>query len=146
MTIRRKELSVLDSSLLLATPPKQEIDLPQGVRELFSDGAVMPEQFYHPRRCLNLNSGVAELMLAVLGDALNCLQKQTKMNQLSVQRAAQEAEEWLWTDDLHWPFSFLNICLALGLDSHGIRLRMGGWKKRIPYRSPVRRKIQPRRR
>lgn len=145
MAMSRERLSAPQSTSLLETIPKREIDTFQGVKELLSDGAVMPEQFYSSRCCLNPNSGVAELMGAVLVDALNCLQKQTETNWPPTQRAVREAEKWLWTDDPHWPFSFLNICLALGLDPQGIRLRMGSWKKRIPYRSPIR-KIRHRRR
>src|SRR5262249_14598525 len=41
---------------------------------------------------------------------------------------------WFASTDRRWPYSFENICAALGLDARGIRRRLGVAR----YRKPVR--------
>lgn len=84
--------------------------------------AVMPEQFFSLPCCYD--KGEAALMYAVLEDALNCFAKQFVENGLRVRSLAEEAERWLFSDDDCWPFSFVNICLALKIDPGYVRLRL----------------------
>jgi hypothetical protein len=84
------------------------------------------------------------LMSAVLEDAFRCFQKQFEVENPSVRRAAQKAEEWFVIDESHWPFSFVSICDVLGLEPNFIRQRLKDWgglpghsaDKDITYRSP----------
>ena len=64
-----------------------------------------------------------DLMYAVLQDAIHCFQGQATRNVPDTQRLAREAEEWVFSDDVDWPFSFLNICVVLGLDPYLPSLR-----------------------
>ncbi len=61
------------------------------------------------------------LMLAVLEDAAatvsRCAGRQTSPDQ----RAVEEVERWYSSEDGHWPFSFINVCDALGLDPSCLR-------------------------
>lgn len=75
----------------------------------------------------------AALMRAVLEDAINCFRNQFHSTGRRQQRLAREAEEWLFSDDSHWPFSFLHICAVLGLDPEYIRLGL----KRLSQHRPV---------
>jgi len=68
-------------------------------------------------------------MRAVLEDAVNCFQKQSAKSGRHAQRLAREAEEWLFSDDPHWPFSFVNICAVLGLDPGYVRLGLKRWRQ-----------------
>lgn len=91
------------------------------VYELFSYMSVLPEQFYGPQTSIASGRPEAELMRAVLEDALLCFQKGLVRQGRRVQRLAREAEEWLFSDDSRWPFSFVSICAVLGLEPEYIR-------------------------
>jgi len=83
--------------------------------------AVLPEQFHGSPVNTNVARGEVALMRAVLEDAIACFQKQVLKKGRRALRLAREAEEWLFTDDQQWPFSFLNICNVLGIDPGYIR-------------------------
>lgn len=83
--------------------------------------AILPEQFHGSPIGVHAARGEVALMRAVLEDALECLQKQSRKTGRRAQRLAREAEEWLLKDDQQWPFSFLNICHVLGIDPGYIR-------------------------
>ena len=91
--------------------------------------AVLPEQFYNlPDNTDKVRSEVA-LMYAVLDDAVRCFQRQAVTDGRRAQRLAREAEEWFFTDNYHWPFSFVNICAVLGLDAEYLRLGLARWRQ-----------------
>jgi len=77
-------------------------------------------------------SGEIALRRAILEDALVCFQKQTVTGGQRVQRLAREAEEWFFTNDYSWPFSFVNVCAALKLDPGYIRLGLKRWRQDPP--------------
>lgn len=87
----------------------------------FSLAAVMPEQFYDRIAPTAALHGVLALMHAVLDDALWTWKKQFIAKGRRDQRLAREAEEWFFNENDSWPFSFVNICEALGLDPAYIR-------------------------
>ena len=89
---------------------------------LLSSDAMLPAQFYSPPDSTYKTRGESALMCAVLDDAINCFQKQFVMDGRRVQRLAREAEEWISSNDRSWPFSFINICEALGLDPEYLHL------------------------
>jgi hypothetical protein len=59
-------------------------------------------------------------MRAVLEDAVQCLAGEVGPRQERPQLAA-EARHWFVIEDLHWPFSFANVCDALGFDVERLR-------------------------
>ena len=99
---------MLDNSWI--NPIEQEIILPAQ----FAEGgwAHTPEQ---------------RLMWAVLSDALDLLVAPLRPGALkatSRPRAIAEARAWVESDDTLWPFSFENICGALGLHPDWLRRRV----------------------
>jgi hypothetical protein len=54
------------------------------------------------------------LMLAVLQDAVVCFQDNVKATCKRKQTMHLDAAEWITNDDRSYPFSFENICEALG--------------------------------
>ena len=91
------------------------------LEEAVSFAAVLPEQFYNSPQYAAHAQGEAALMRAVLEDAINCFYRQFVTNTRRTLRLAKEAEEWLFSDDASWPFSFANICAVLGLEPGYIR-------------------------
>ncbi len=98
--------------------------------QILSSSVILPVQFYGPAAGLDTSRGEIALMRAVLEDAIGCFQKQTVTSGRRVQRLAREAEEWFFSDDQHWPFSFMNICAVLGLDPGYIRMGLKRWRQR----------------
>ncbi|MCW5893200.1 MAG: hypothetical protein KIT14_22015 [bacterium] len=87
--------------------------------ELLAPDTVLPEQLAAPRRD-SLISGERALMLAVLEDAIRCYLEPPR-GAIRIQR---EAEHWLWSADETWPFSFVNICDALGIAAGPLRRKL----------------------
>ena len=96
--------------------------------------AVLPCQFFSPPRYHY--KGEMALMFAVLEDAVRCFTKQFIEKRLRTQCLAEEAEEWVFTDDERWPFSFVNICAALGIDPQYLRQQLAQLRQQHP--SPMR--------
>jgi hypothetical protein len=108
--------------------------------------AVLPEQLYGPPRYAAPTQGEIALRCAVLNDALECFLKQFVKDGRRTLRLAKEAEEWLFNDDDRWPFSFINICHALGFDPSRLRRNLKQWHQGSPTTCKKQRHIGPRRR
>lgn len=97
---------------------------------LFEPSAILPAQFFASS---SLGArGERALMQAVLVDAITCFQKQFVDKSQRTQRLASEAEAWLFSDERHWPFSFLNICGVIGLDPEYLRRGLIRWRQHPP--------------
>jgi len=131
MDAQRLDTILLPEPLLSAPPAELEDPAEVWSRELIPE-AVLPEQFYGPRRGVaHLQSQVA-LRCAVLDDAIKCYRKQFVPHTRRERRLATEAEAWLFSDDDRWPFSFVNICRALGLEPEYLRRGLKQWRQRPP--------------
>jgi hypothetical protein len=67
--------------------------------------------------------GERELMRAVLEDAIYCLAGEVGPSRERPQLAG-EARTWIVDSDARWPFSFDNICDALGIEAGGLRSKL----------------------
>jgi hypothetical protein len=97
-----------------------------------SDVGIVPEQFFGSRASLGMACPEAALMRAVLENALTCFQRQFMTAGRRVQRESQEAEEWILSDDSHWLFSFVSVCLVLGLEPESVRQQLKRWSHSHP--------------
>lgn len=107
-------------------------------REALTPAAVLPEQFHSSPRQYPYVRGEVALMQAVLEDAIECFQKQFGTPRFRDYRIAKEAEQWFFTDDYQWPFSFVNICSVLGIDPEYIRRGLNKQKAERPVEIPRR--------
>ena len=55
------------------------------------------------------------LMLAVLEDAVACIQKHRQSSDVKEKRLFRDTKNWILTDNDDWVFSFSNVCETLGL-------------------------------
>lgn len=115
-----------------ATPLSLMADDGEELANLCSPVALLPEQFFASPPEAARGQGERALMWAVLADAVFCVQTYRDAPRRSKRRLAQEAEEWFWAEDHRWPFSFCNICAALGLDPDYIRLGLKRWRQQEP--------------
>ena len=60
-----------------------------------------------------------EMMLACLWDAVSLIQQEPKNE--NAKQLKREAERWVLSNDASWPFSFVNVCQALGFDPACVR-------------------------
>ncbi len=86
--------------------------------------AVLPPQVSGGVRWDADTSGPRALMLAVLEDAVRCIEKGRWQRRFGARRLAAEAEAWVRCNRADWPFSFANICEVLGFDVDAIRSRL----------------------
>jgi hypothetical protein len=87
---------------------------------------VLPEKFFDSRVKLAAVCPETAMMYAVLEDAFLCFHKQFEPEPRFMERV-REAEDWFFSDDSRWLFSFVSICAALGLEPHYIRKRLKQW-------------------
>ena len=88
--------------------------------------SVPPEKFFDSRVKLAAVCPETALMYAVLEDAFLCFQEQFETEPWFAQRA-REAEDWFFSDDSRWLFSFVSVCHALGLEPKYIRTKLKYW-------------------
>lgn len=93
---------------------------------------VLPEQFFAPPSHRNDGKPELALMRAVMEDAVRCYQKQFVSTRRRAVRFAREAEAWLFSDDTEWPYAFLNVCTALGVNPEYIRRGLRRWRHHYP--------------
>lgn len=99
---------------------------------LFSFASVLPEQTGVSRAGQKVDPGIAALMLAVLNDAVLCIQKGEHARDRRTRLLARQAEEWVESTESAHPFSFISICTVLGLTPGYIRLGLKKWKRNAP--------------
>jgi hypothetical protein len=108
--------------------------LPEQIGGAFANGAgLQPEK---------------RLMLAVLEDAVAVFMREAARDSHEASADFEAARVWIASDAAEWPFSFVNICRALGLEPSSIRRGLREWgerqlalapESRIRVRSPFRR-------
>ena len=107
--------------------------------ERLTNVSVLPAQFFSPPTSLYTGRPEAALLQAVLEDALACFQSQLMTAGGRVQREAQEAAAWFWSEEDHGIFSFVSVCAVLGLEPESIRARLRRWRHTHPTPSPRKR-------
>lgn len=103
----------------------------QSAVSLFEPDTLLPSQFFsHFRGRGSAIRGEKRLMLAVLEDAIDCYQKFAFARESRGQEFFAEAEEWLFSSDHSWVFSYENICQTLDLNPDYIRRGLQEWRQR----------------
>jgi len=68
-------------------------------------------------------------MLAVLEDAIRCIERGRRSRRRGSCARAAEAVAWVRSDDRAWPFAFASICDVLGLDVDAVRAGLLGGER-----------------
>jgi hypothetical protein len=111
-----------------------------------SDGltaAVRPRYFHGLPALMQRHSGMADLMRAMLADALDCVHLSTGST-TRTRRLAHEAQAGFRSDNERWPCAFLQVCYALDLASVRRTLQQGN-DPGTPVASRPSRSMAPRR-
>jgi hypothetical protein len=94
--------------------------------------ALMPGQYYEGVRGDDPATGaIKRLMLAVLEDALRCLQTYAKARTPIQRRVFFEAQAWISDRRARGPFAFEAVCDALGIEPNRLRDGIREWCLRL---------------
>ena len=99
----------------------------------------LPSQFYGTGGLSRQLDGEKRLMIAILKDAVECLNKYRGARTSLGSSQYQNALEWVRDEGTEWLFSFNNICDLLGFDPDYLRKVL--IKKEGRFANPVRGKI-----
>ena len=91
---------------------------------LFEPWVLLPAQLGGGAPWANATSGSVGLMLAVLEDAVRCIERGRRRRHPHTRKLAAEAEAWMRSDNREWPFAFASLCDVLGLDIDATRVRL----------------------
>lgn len=81
----------------------------------------LPAQFYGSGGLSRKLEGEKRLMIAVLKDAVECLEKYRGSRNSVARSNYENAIEWVMDNGTDWLFSFTNICDLLGFDPQYLR-------------------------
>ena len=88
-----------------------------------------------------------KLLVAVLTDAIVRYRLRGTLTDLPRRARLGEAERWILSNDRRWPYSFVNVCDALGLDPTAVRRAVTAGRSSLASRirttttrTPVRRR------
>jgi len=96
--------------------------------ELRAD-AVMPAQFYPARQGSAAVEPIMRLMGGILADAVRTFQRNFEAKSPSRRQEFREARFWIFHDKAEGPFSFEDVCDALGIDPRRLRSLILSWEK-----------------
>ena len=96
----------------------------------------LPSQFYGNGALSRQLEGEKRLMIAILKDAVECLEKYRGSLSSAGKISYQSAIEWVEDTDTDWLYSFTNICDLLGFDTHYLREQL--LKRENRYIKPLR--------
>ena len=99
----------------------------------------LPSQFYGAGGLSRKLEGEKRLMIAVLKDAVECLEKYRESRSSTGRSNYENAIEWVMDNSTDWLFSFTNICDLLGFDPEYMRDVL--LKREDRYVKPVREKV-----
>ena len=99
----------------------------------------LPSQFYGTGALSRQLDGEKRLMIAILKDAVECLNKYRGARSSLGSSQYQNALEWIEDEGTEWLFSFNNICDLLGFDPDYLRKVL--IKKEGRYANSIRGKI-----
>ena len=99
----------------------------------------LPSQFYGAGGLSRKLEGEKRLMIAVLKDAVECLDKYRGSRSIAGRCQYQSAIEWVQDPDTDWLFSFTNICDLLGFDPEYLREML--LKRENKYIKPARPRV-----
>lgn len=93
---------------------------------------VLPVQFFAGRRGESLATlATKRLMLAILEDAMRCLERSLQSRTHCARQSYLEIEEWMADRDAHGPFAFETICGVFGIEPDCLRFGIRDWCLRI---------------
>jgi hypothetical protein len=105
---------------------------------------LLPAQYAELSRGSEPIQPERRLMLAVLSDAIVLFQTRAPAVPSAREHDCEEARRWILSNDRAWPYSFVNVCEALGIAFQPLRRALVTGRRRasgIPGRAAGRRRL-----
>ena len=102
-------------------PEPRRLPVRDSLADILGPDVILPQQFFEGPRGDSDFSPEKALMLAILEDAIRCFQEYFRTTRARPRMLSRQAERWIRTRDWNWPFSFNNVCDALGIDPDCMR-------------------------
>jgi hypothetical protein len=114
----------MSAAVAVATEAVRERRRP-GRREILEEefDPLMPAQWFADAGRAAAMQPEKRLMFAVLSDAVDIVMTPHGTTNIRRRMLFHETAAWIRSDDREWPYSFVNLCDALGFDAD--RLRVG---------------------
>jgi hypothetical protein len=100
---------------------ESSLTMEEKLGSLFQPDSVALAQYFETFRRRVPLQPERRLVLAVLEDAIKCIQKYGRARDSKGKRLFCEAEEWIMGEEPDWPLSFVNVCEMLDLDPGYLR-------------------------
>jgi hypothetical protein len=107
-----------------AIATKQTISEGGVAEDLCAPDVVSPAQFHEMWSGTPDRAAEFKLALAVLGQAIEDLERHHGADAPEHQRLYSLARRWVSSNDRHWPYSFVNVCDMLNLSWGRIRTKL----------------------
>ncbi len=91
--------------------------------------SALPHSLFRTLRIRTSGSGEMRLAVAILEDAVHCLERHRNSRDFTDRLLRWEAEEWFRSTDSRPLFSFENICRLLDLDAPLLREHLRHWRE-----------------
>jgi hypothetical protein len=112
-----------------STHTSREENVDELVTRIFQPDTLVPyEYFTTSQRSIALEPE-KHLMHAILEDAINTFRLHQGAAGGRQRKLFLDAQRWIWARNDEWPFSYENICSALGLDPQFLRSGLARWKE-----------------
>lgn len=99
-----------------------------GEGRLFEPDVMLPVQYFTLLRKQAPQGPEYQLVIAMLQDAVECVQKYCFAGDENARALYHDAREWIESDDRKWPFSFENVCGILSLNPDYLRRGLSVWE------------------
>ena len=100
---------------------------------------LLPVQFHDGRHGATTVEPLRRLMVAILLDAIRCVQTKVDARQPAGRQDCADARSWIFSDDDRAVLSFKAVCDALDIDANAIRKYLVQWEeKRLSGEKPRR--------
>lgn len=104
--------------------------------QFFAPDIITPEQYVDRTGSATSDRPEIRLMLAVMENGIATYLRYAIDSRTPAKRRARrlfgEAKEWVESDDISWPYSFANLCTALGFDAQQLRRGLGCLQEAVP--------------
>jgi hypothetical protein len=101
-----------------------------GEGRLFEPDIMLPAQYFAVLRKSAPQGPEYLLVLAMLQDAVECVQKYRFAMDPNGRELYTDAHDWIASDDRQWPFSFENVCDILKINPEYLRTGLFRWCER----------------
>jgi hypothetical protein len=123
----------MSAAVAVATEAVRERRRP-GRREILEEefDPLMPAQWYADAGRGAAMQPEKRLMFAVLSDAVDIVMTPRGTTNIRRRMLFHETAAWIRSDDREWPYSFVNLCDALGFDPGRLRAGLARFGDELP--------------